>query len=140
MPSNININNNGPSFASISTSVSPPLSTSYWGVGSSSAPTGQKTQLLWVDRNEGITKGESWEFTSSFTFEGVSIQLQEYLTGTTASSTLTVQIVAGGKSTGFQSNDTSLPFTDPQGCNWMISASFVLKGSYDDVTYNISPQ
>lgn len=140
MPSNINIDNQGPSIAQVSTSVSPILSSSYWGVAATSAPASATTKILWMDRNEGITSGNQWVFTSSFTFQGVAIQLQEALTGTATSSTLKIQIVAGTKNTGFQSNDTSLTFTDEGGATWKINGHFFLNGSYDDVTYTISPQ
>lgn len=140
MPSNINIANQGPSISQVTTAVSPLLSSSYWGVSAGSAPTGRATQTLWMDRNEGITNGSSWEFTTSFSFEGVSIQLQEYLTGTLTSSNLKIQITAAGQATGFQSDDTSLGFTDTAGGKWLITGHFFLNGSYDDVTYTISPQ
>lgn len=140
MPSNINIANQGPSIAQVTTSVSPALSSKYWGVTGQTAPTGRTTQILWVDRNEGITSGQSWQFTSSFTFEGVSIQLSEYLTGTLTSSNLQIEITAGGQATGFQSDDTSLGFTDTAGGKWLITGHFFLNGSYDDVTFTISPQ
>lgn len=140
MPSNINIDSQGPSIAQISTSVSPILSTKYWGVSSTTAPSGKTTQVLWMDRNEGITSGNTWNFNSSFTFQGVSIQLAEQLTGTSTASTLKIQITAAGQSTGFQSDDTSLSFTDTSGGVWKILGHFFLNGSFDDVTYTISPQ
>lgn len=140
MPSNINIDNQGPSIAQINTSVSPILSSSYWGVSSTTAPNGKTTQILWMDRNEGIKQGNTWQFTSAFTFQGVSIQLMEQLTGTATASTLQIQIMAAGKYTGFQSDDTSLTFTDSAGGTWKILGHFFLNGSYDDVTYTISAQ
>ncbi|MFO0589289.1 MAG: hypothetical protein U0441_17255 [Polyangiaceae bacterium] len=140
MPSNINIDNQGPSIAQISTSVSPILSSSYWGVAATSAPAEQTTKILWMDRDEGITRGDTWVFTSSFTFQGVAIQLLEALTGTATASTLKIQIVAGSQNTGFQSNDTGLTFKDGGGATWKINGHFFLNGSYDDVTYTISPQ
>lgn len=140
MPSNINIDNQGPSIAQVSTTVSPILSTKYWGVSAQDAPSDKTTQILWMDRNEGITSGNTWQFTSSFSFQGVAIQLMEQLTGTSTASTLKIQIIAGGQSTGFQSDDTSLTFTDSAGGAWKILGHFFLNGSYDDVTYTISPQ
>ena len=137
MPSNINIQNNLQDGYSVSTSVDPALSTDYWGVDSNSAIAGQLTQILWMDRNEGITNHKTWIFTSSLTIAGVPVQLQEKLTGTFASSDIWIQITAGSKSTGWDSENTSLQFPGNDGNTYEINGVFFLNGAYDDVTYTL---
>ncbi|MEK6289344.1 MAG: alkaline phosphatase family protein [Acidobacteriota bacterium] len=138
MPSYINIENNLTAGLTVDTTVSPALSSDDWGVDSSTAPNGETTRVLWMNRDEGIHDKHTWIFTTAFTYAGVAIQLQESLTGTLLSSTLEIQIVAGGKSTGWQSNNTSLMFTGTDGNSYRISGSFFLDEIYDDVTYAIS--
>ena len=136
MPSNIHIANPLAPL-SVSTAVVPYLSTLYWGVSSNTAPSGETTQILWMDRDEGITDGKTWLFTTSFTLGGIPVSLQESLTGTATSSTLVIQMTAGSQSTGWQSEDTSLQFTGTDGNPYSISAHWFLNGTYDDVTYTL---
>lgn len=136
MPSNINIDNQL-STLSAPTTVVPYLSPLYWGVSATTAPGGTTTQMLWMDRDEGITDGKTWMFTTSLTVQGVSISLQESLTGTKTSSTLLIQISAGSQTTGWQSNDTSLQFTGNDGKTYSVDGHFFLDGTYDDVTYTL---
>lgn len=137
VPSNINIQNNLQDGYSVATSVAPALSTDYWGIDSNSAIAGQLTQILWMDRNEGIKNGDTWVFTSSLTIAGVAVELQEKLTGTFASSDIWIQITAGSKSTGWDSSNTSLQFTGNDNNTYEINGVFFLNGSYDDVTYTL---
>ena len=139
MPSHINIQNNLTAGLAVATTVTPSLSSSDWGVDSSSAASGETTQILWVNREEGIHDGDTWVFTTAFTYAGVEIQLQESLTGAFLSSTLQIQLVAGNQSTGWQSNNTSLTFTGTDGNSYRINGAFFLDDVFDDVTYTISP-
>jgi phospholipase C len=139
MPSYINIQNNLTDGLTVATTVSPNLSSSDWGVDSSNAGSSQTTRILWMDRDEGIHHGDTWIFTTTFTYAGVDIQLQESLTGTFLSSTLEIQIVAGEQSTGWQSDNAWLAFTGSDGNPYRISGVFFRDGLYDDVTYAIGP-
>src|SRR5919199_2997134 len=139
MPSTISIRNNLPADLSVATTVRPEPSGSDWGVGSSSAASGESTQILWMDREEGIADGQTWVFSTAFTYAGVELQLQESLTGTFWSSTLRIQIVAGDRSTGWQSNNTSLAFTGADGNGYRVNGAFFLDGVFDDVTYTVGP-
>jgi phospholipase C len=139
MTSSINIQNNLPADLAVATTVSPSLSSSDWGVDSSAAESGETTQILWMNREEGIHDGKTWVFTTAFTYAGVELQLQESLTGTFWSSTLRIQIVAGDRSTGWQSNNTSLAFTGADGNGYRVNGAFFLDGVFDDVTYTVSP-
>ena len=111
MPTNVNIQNSTSTLLTLSTGVTPSLSDSYWGIYNSTADADAKTQVLWMDRNVGITDGDTWVFTTAFEFEGTSIQLQESLTGTrtsgftlnsTIANTLTIAggVTANGNFTG----------------------------------------
>lgn len=134
MPSNINIDSQVSSLQ-VNTTVVPYLSPEYWGVSASTAPDGVTTRVLWMDRDEGITDGKTWMFTTQFTFQGVPISLQESLTGTATSSILLIQLSAGSQSSGWQSGDTSLQFTGDDGNTYSLNGHWFLNGTYDDVTY-----
>ena len=136
MPSNINIANGLPTF-NVSPTVVPYLSPEYWGVSTNTAPGGTTTQVLWMDRNEGITDEKTWIFSTPFTVAGIPVNLQQSLTGTALSSTLLIQITAGSVSTGWQSEDISLQFTGNDGNTYSINGHWFLNGTYDDVTYTL---
>jgi hypothetical protein len=90
-----------------------------------------------MDRNVGITKGDTWVFSTSFQFDGAAIVLQESLTGTTASSDIKIRIMANAQDSGWSDVDTSLPFQGADGNQYQIDGSFFRNGSYDDVTYTL---
>jgi hypothetical protein len=136
VPSNINLDNQLATLDT-STTVVPYLSPLYWGVSATTAPGGATTKLLWMDRDEGITDGKTWMFTTSLTVQGVSVSLQESLTGTRLSSILLIQLTAGSQTTGWQSEDTSLQFTGNDGKTYSVGGHFFLDGTYDDVTYTL---
>jgi phospholipase C len=136
MPSNINILNELRQDIPLSTNVEPALSGSFWGVDATAAPLGL-ARILWIDRNAGITNGETWIFTTAFSYAGVSVQLQESLTGTFPSSDLKIQITAGGESTGWATAQTVLSFNGRDGKLYEISGTFFQNGEYDDVTYTV---
>ncbi|WP_460762348.1 hypothetical protein [Lysobacter fragariae] len=139
MPTNINIQNSTDTSLSLSTGVLPQLSDSYWGINSATAGGDSKTQVLWMDRNVGITDGDVWVFTTSFEFAGTVIQLQESLTGTRSSSDIEIRIVAGAQNSGWTAENTSLQFTGSDGNNYQLNGTFFLNGTYDDVTYSLIP-
>jgi phospholipase C len=138
MTTNINIQNGLSGELSVATGVAPSLSGSDWGVDATAAPTGATTQMLHMNRDEGITDGKTWIFTSSCTVGGISVDLQEMLTGTAVSSDISVQIVAGDQNTGWQGINTSLTFTGSDNGVYRITATYFLNGAYDDVTYAIA--
>lgn len=136
---NIAIQNNLSSGITASTTVSPSLNSSDWGINSSNAPNGAATKMLWMNRAQGITNGDTWVFTTTFTLNGVSVQLQEKLTGTLVSSDIWIQIVAGDQNTGWQTGNTGLTFTGTSGKPTRITGTYISDGlGYDDVTYEIS--
>lgn len=137
MPTNINIQNGSDSTLNLTTSVQPALGDDYWGIYNGSAAPGVKTPVLWMDRNVGITKGDTWVFSTSFQFDGMAIVLQESLTGTTASSDIKIRIMANAQDSGWSDVDTSLPFQGADGNQYQIDGSFFRNGSYDDVTYTL---
>lgn len=137
MPTNVNIQNGTGTSLSTDTTVTPALSDSYWGIDTSTAPADQKTAILWMDRDIGITDGDTWVFTTSFAFDGVQIQLLESLTGTAVSSDIKIRIVAGPHDSGWSGENTSVEFSGEDGAGYQINGTFFLNGSYDDVTYSL---
>jgi hypothetical protein len=138
MPTNINIQNATSENLELQTGVQPPLSSDYWGISSNSAPVGL-TRVLWMDRDVGITKGDTWIFTTNYAFAGVAVQLLESLTGTATSSDITIRIVAGTRDSGWSDEDTSVQFTGSDGNTYQVNGTFFLNGTYDDVTYSLLP-
>jgi phospholipase C len=138
MTTNINIQNSLSDSLAVATGVAPSLSGSDWGVDATTAPAGKTTQMLHMNRDEGITNGKTWIFTSSCAVAGISVELQEMLTGTALSSDIAVQIVAGTQNTGWQPDNTSLTFTGTDNGIYRITATYFLNGAYDDVTYGIA--
>jgi len=137
MPTNVNIQNTLDALLELDSSVQPFLNGDYWGIDSGVAPANQTTRVLWMDRNEGITDGDTWVFTTSFQYAEVNIQLQESLTGTAASSDIQIRILAGDQSSGWATENTSLQFTGGDDNLYQIEGTFFLNGSYDDVTYTL---
>jgi hypothetical protein len=133
----VNIQNGFSERLTLDSSVQPTLDGSYWGISSNVANGNQLTQVLWMNRDEGITKGDTWVFTTSFQLAGITIQLQESLTGTTFSSDIQIQITAGTQSSGWADANTSLQFKGNDGNLYQIDGSYFLNGTYDDVTYTL---
>jgi hypothetical protein len=137
MPTNVNIQNGTDTSLSLETTVTPTLGSDYWGIDTNTAPGGQKTAILWMDRDIGITDGDTWVFTTSFVFDGVDIQLLESLTGTAVSSDIKLRIVAGAHDSGWSEESTSVEFSGGDGIGYQINGTFFLNGTYDDVTYSL---
>jgi hypothetical protein len=137
MPTNVNIQNGSDSTLSLATSVQPALGGDYWGIYNDIAAAELKTPVLWMDRNVGITKGDTWIFSTVFQFDGTAIVLEESLTGTTASSDIKIRITANAQDSGWSDEDTSLQFQGADGDQYQIDGSFFRNGSYDDVTYTL---
>ena len=137
MTTNVNIRNGFSAGLTLDSSVQPVLDGSYWGISSHVANGNQLTQVLWMNRDEGITKGDTWVFTTRFPLAGITIQLQESLTGTTFSSDIQIQITAGTQSSGWADTNTSLQFKGNDGNLYQIDGSLFLNGTYDDVTYTL---
>lgn len=140
MPTVVSIQNNMSSSVAVGSTVAPSLSGSDWGIYASSASAGQQTQMLWMDRDEGITNGKTWIFTSALTLGGVTVKLEESVTGTLVASDIQIQIVAGDQSTGWSSNDpVSVVFTGTDGNVYRIVGTYVSgSGDFDNVLYTIS--
>lgn len=141
MPTNVYVSNSLSSDLSVQTQISPALSSEYWSdpSGSTDLPTGGgRTEIYWVDRNEGITNHDIWTITSTITVGGSAVLLQVQLTGTFASSDIAVQISAGGNATGWQGGNTQLKFTASDGLVYSVAASYVSDDTYNDVVYAVS--
>lgn len=141
MPTNVYVSNTLSGDLSVSTQISPSLSSSYWSdpTGSTDVPIGgSQTEIYWVDRNEGITNHDTWVITSTITVGDSSVLLQVQLVGTFASSDISVQIVAGGNNTGWQANNTQLKFTASDGFVYNVTATYVADGTYNDVVFAVS--
>lgn len=139
MPTNINIQNSTDTSLQLQTGVTPSLGSDYWGIDSNSVGENDKTAVLWMDRDIGITSGDTWIFTTSFQFDGVAIQLMESLTGTPLSSDIKIRVLAGTNDSGWSSENTSVQFTGSDNANYQIDGTYFLNGDYDDVTYSLLP-
>lgn len=137
MPTNVNIQNGTDTSLGLATGVTPSLSTDYWGIDTSTAGANAKTAVLWMDRNQGITNGDTWVFTTAFTFDDTGIQLMEQLTGTRASSDIKIRITAGTHDSGWTDANTSVQFTGGDGTNYELNGTFFANGTYDDITYSL---
>jgi phospholipase C len=140
MSSNVYVDNDLSSDLSATTQISPALSSDYWSdpTGSTDLPSGgEQTELYWIDRDEGITDGDTWVVTSTVTVGGSTVLLQVQLVGTFLGSDMTVQIVAGGNATGWLSANGQLKFLAADGNVYSITASYV-SGLNDDVVFAVA--
>ncbi len=114
----------------VTNSVSAPLSADYWGPTSVSAPSSAvpvPTQALVFSRDTGITTGDTWVFSTSFTVDGVVVTLEAQVVGEIwpAGSSMAQRITAGGADTGWwTSNDTRVvTFPGQSGATWSAAVS-----------------
>ena len=123
------------------TTVSPELSSGDWKVLGSSLPTSAKEAVAVVEfnRDDGITNGQTWVFTTTLVVDGVRVSLQEKLTGALVGSGLSQSMTAGSVTTGFvDTNDpSSISFSGVSGAvyelRWELSGS-----GYKDIQYTVS--
>ncbi len=137
MPTNINIQNSTNASLTLQTGVTPVLGGDFWGIDATTAAANRRTAVLWMDRNVGITNGDTWLFTTRFQFDGVGIQLMESLTGTALSSDVKIRILAGTRDSGWTDESTSVQFSGSDSANYQLDGIFFLNGMYDDVTYSL---
>lgn len=141
MPTNVYVLNDSASSISVDTSVTPALDPGYWSDPASpvGASPGAQVEMLWMDRDVGITNGDTWIFTSTTTVGGTAVQMQEQVTGTAFSSTIALQVVAAGQSTGWQADVAHLEFQTASGSKCQVQGEFVsVPGDdYDNVVYAI---
>mgnify|MGYP001600332063 FL=1 len=141
MPTTVYVLNDSPSSISVDTSVTPALDPGYWShpSGPVDAPPGPQVEMLWMDRDVGITKGDTWIFTSTATVGGTEVQMQEQVTGTAFSSTIALQIVAADPNTSWQTDDERLQYQTASGETCQVEGQFVsVPGDdYDNVIYDI---
>jgi phospholipase C len=142
MPAYVYVTQNVAETLSGSSSVLPALDPRYWSnpSGPTDLPQARQTEVLWMDRDVGITDGDTWVFTSQLEISGTEVLLQEKVTGTLVSSTIAIQIEAPGQTTNWQSNVAKLQFTASDGSAYLVSGSFYRPpgGDYDNVSYVIS--
>ncbi|GAB3385968.1 hypothetical protein [Lysobacter fragariae] len=128
---------------SVASAVEPSLSSDYWSGPSSpvSVPDGPQIEALWMDRDVGIKEGHAWVFTSSVDVGGTAVLLQEQVIGTALSSTIAIQVQAGGQSTDWQQDNAALKFTAQDGNSYQVTGEFYLPAGsdYDNVLYSIQP-
>ncbi len=132
---NVSIDNQLPYSFTVTNAVTPSLSNDYWQ-NDPSATVGQSgtTEILWLSRDDGITDGDAWVFTTGLTIDGVYVQLMEQVTGTFWSSTMALQITAGTQNSGWVSGPVSVSFIGGHGGLYRVTATL----SGDDVTYTVA--
>jgi len=143
MPTTVYFGNGLTETLSADTQIAPQLSSSYWS--NPSGPTalpGGLPQLYWIERDDGITDGDTWVVTSTVAVGGTAVQLLVQIKGTLLSSDIAVQIIAAGNSTDWQSANTQLPFTAADGNNYLVAATYVSGGiaQYNNVVFAVAPE
>lgn len=127
----------------VSTTVSPALSSSDWSVRAAHVDEGATTALLQFNRDEGVSDGRTWTFTTTFTLDGVTLTLQEQITGTALASNMQQCITtavgpAPVASTNFQSANTgSLSVHGASGAMYQVAWSSPTRLGFSDVTYTL---
>lgn len=139
---NISILNALDSELQFSNSVTPALASSFWGSFSTdAAPSNRAAQVIGFNRDTGITNGETWIFSTTFTLDGIAIQLQEKLTGLLSGSTMEQSMSAGNITTGFiYTNDSqSIEFTGVSGAIYKLSWDLTIGATlYASIQYTIA--
>jgi hypothetical protein len=137
MPTNVYVQNELPVSVTVDTSVTPALSDKYWSnpSGPVSAPPGPPVEICWMDRDIGITNGDTWVFTSAASVGGSPVQMQEQVTGTAVSSSIAIQVTAADRSTGWQDEGAALTFTAADNNTYQVVGKFVSASTYDNVIY-----
>jgi phospholipase C len=128
----------------VNTTVNPTLSGDDWSVRSAQAPEEKKTALVQFNRDEGITDGRTWTFTTTFTLEDVTVTLQEQVTGTALASNMQQCITtaigpAPLASTNFQSASSgSLSVHGASGAMYQVSWSLSGGLGFNDISYSVA--
>lgn len=138
---NISVLNAVGSAINVVNSVTPALDAKLWGsLSTTAAATGTPTQVLGFNRDIGITSGDMWTFTTAFTFDGVDVQLQEQMTGTTIGSKMSQSMTAGSGTTGFQdtTKTVGLEFTGASGAVYVVTWDLTKHGAYYSIEYDLS--
>lgn len=83
------VHNNTPHSLPVSIQLSGhPLSSSHWGQSASLVEPGRRSEVLWFNRDTGITDGESFRFASHLKLDGHQVDLVQELHGKTVNSHL----------------------------------------------------
>jgi phospholipase C len=127
---------------SLTNSVTPSLDPTLWGSLSNSVPNAANaTQVLGFNRDKHITPGDTWTFTTAFTLDGVTVQLQEQMTGTTAGSKMSQSMTADSVTTGFRdtTDSISINFTGISDAVYALRWDLALHGNvYYSIQYTIT--
>lgn len=108
-----------------STAVTPALSDEYWSGPRDAiavAHGGAETPLCWIDRDLGITDGDTWVVTATITVGRSAVSLQAQLVGTLVGSDIRVQIATGASSTGWQTGPAQLRFAAADAAIYRVTA------------------
>lgn len=140
MPTTVFLVNASGAEVDLKTTVFPALEGKYWQPGATSMPASQRSvEALRFDREEGISYGKSWTFTTLLTIDGVLVSFQERIQGEATTSSLEQCMTAGGKTTGFQntSKSVTIQFTGNRGTlfalTWILTQPHT--ASFYDIQY-----
>jgi phospholipase C len=140
MTTTLRIRNVSSRAINVATSVSPTLGAKDWTILAPAAPArSAPTAVLSFDRDEGITHGKTWTFTTSFVVDGVPVRLEERVTGELVGSTMSQSMTAGSVTTGMiDTNDPrSITFKGASGATYELAWS--LSGAlYKDILYALT--
>lgn len=125
--------NNLPTPVSCAASVSPGLSSEYWGAWATTAAPTSVTPAYWMSRCVGIHDGDTWYFTTQFTLGGVAVSFQVQVTGTWSDSDIWIQVQAGQNASGWSTeNNVSIGFTGTDGAYYEINGALLSEGAAQD--------
>ena len=79
-------NNTSMAFSVRATQTGAPLEAEHWRLVTTSVTPGQRAEVLWFSRNDGISNDETFVFTTTLAFSSSQILLRQKLEGTTFSS------------------------------------------------------
>ncbi len=124
----------------LETTVSPSLGASDWSILASTAPVqGSPTAVVQFNRDDGITSGHTWVFTTTFTLDGVTVHLEEQVTGTLVGSTMAQSMTAGDAGTGFVDTNGSKSITFKGASGAVYGLGWSLSGvGFQDIQYTVS--
>ncbi|MDE1146322.1 MAG: alkaline phosphatase family protein [Azospirillaceae bacterium] len=125
----------------VATTVNPFLDAKDWGVEATAVPALDGAAILWMSRGDGITDHKSWTFTSAFEIAGVPVTAQVLLTGTLLSSTMQIQVTAGGVASGWSDRaNIAVPFTGTDGAAYAVTGAVLAVGplSSDNVSFAVA--
>jgi sphingomyelin phosphodiesterase len=88
-----------------------PLASNHWGQTASSVLPGQRVQVIWFNRDEGITDGETFHFTTTLSLPSSSVLLKQQVQGSLINSHMWHSLAGPGINTSWHDDRTTYTAT-----------------------------